>query len=138
MPLVTLTCSDKLYPVDDPGAHQGVPHVVVGLARELPLLITDHGAVINPVGVPEAGVQVDIRKFHSAAVNNVDLWIHVQLTEDPGDEDARLRVRETLKTIISDFFTEYGLTNVSWALDIFFGPGHGCFTDSAGNIAEEW
>ncbi len=141
MPLVTLTCADKYYPPDSPAsaalARTTTAGRVVELAESLPRLLVEKAKPLRlDLDTPEAAVQVDIQKFHALAVNNVELWIRVELTEEM-PEAFRINVRIVLEKLLSQWFKKHGVT-ISWALDIFFGPGHGCYTNSHGKIEEVW
>lgn len=112
--------------------------MVVELATELPALMVKHTDRLRlEPGTPQEAVQVDIKKFHTHAQNSVDIWVHVQLTEQFAHRGDRIPVRDSLIKIVHGWFAEHEM-GLSWALDIFFGPGHGCFTDLDGKIIERW
>lgn len=143
MPLVTLTCKPEYYPSDVPLSQtSGFPRTqqlcIIGFARALPTLIVNNSAQLHlDPGTPEKGVQVDIQKFHTHAVNAVDLWIKVELAEDSLPVAQRHELREMMITLVRTWLKEYNL-HPKWAIDIFFGPATGCMTATSGEILERW
>ena len=143
MPLVTLTCSSKCYPPDDRWANRlhYQQELTLHLAEDLPGILVAHGsALLLEPSTTAAAVQVDIRKFHARAVNSVDLWIHIWFTEGDLSDTWRRRARETIVSALTDWFTqqEPTITGLSWALDLFYGPGNGCIVRSDGTIECTW
>lgn len=137
MPLVTLTCSEQYYPPDEKVEVQ-VPSVTsmhtIQLAQDLPVMIIARREELGlEDDTPVEAVQVDIKKFHTYARNTVDIWTLVQLTEYDMVKLNRLRVRSVLMNMLVAWFAHNEL-DLTWALDIFYGPGHGCFTGTLGNI----
>ena len=141
MPLVTLTCSGKCYPPDDGSAPSSLtrPQAILRLAQDLPGIVVQHARELNlDAETPAAAVQVDIKRFHPHAVNSVDLWVYVQLTETRLSQAKRLAARDTLARALADWFAEHRLGGLSWALDMFYGPGHGCYANSSGHVEFTW
>lgn len=140
MPLVTLTCSSHYYPPDDPvSSHTTEQGYIAELARELPQMMLDCKISLKMGDTPEEAIQVDIKRFHEYSINTVDLWMHVWFTE-PGEhygDKGRDMVRDTLASLIRVWMKNNKL-EFSWALDIFFGPGTGCYADSKGKIQQIW
>jgi hypothetical protein len=76
-------------------------------------------------GTPDKGVQVDIQKFHTHAVNAVEIWIKIELTEVVHSEIDRFNLRNKMIVLIANWFKEHNM-ELQWALDVFFGPATGC------------
>ena len=134
MPLVTLTCSKELYPVSADRHRLDVAQLaVVKLAAMLPPLIATYAAELglDPADTPEVGVQVDIKQFDKYAVNNVDLWIHVQFVELYPGKDEAIPIRDMFTTLVDK---QLRISNIdcSCAVDMFWGPGHGCIMVESG------
>ncbi|MDO8591512.1 MAG: hypothetical protein Q7R60_01125, partial [bacterium] len=69
MPLVTVKCREYWYPTSPSG-------LVFGLARALPLLLTQEGKeLLLDEGTPPNAVQVDFQKFGVLSINIPDVWI---------------------------------------------------------------
>jgi hypothetical protein len=140
MPLVTLTCKGKYFPPQHRAQHAELDaeaYVVIELAQALPeMMINNRTGLGLDDDTPEEAVQVDIKEFHTNAVNAVDIWIHVQFTEVLDAHQARIAT-DTLATAL-DLWLMTNTVKFSWALDVFFGPGHGCYTDSHGIIVKSW
>lgn len=140
MPLVTMTCSRHFYPPDEPASSLSTEHdSIVTLARELPQMMLDCKIALKMGNTPEEAIQVDIKQFHEYSINTVDLWMHVWFTE-PGKrygKKGRDMVRDTLASLISVWMKENELV-LSWALDVFFGPGTGCYANYKGEIQQIW
>ncbi|HVE81166.1 MAG TPA: hypothetical protein VNA68_03485, partial [Candidatus Dormibacteraeota bacterium] len=66
-----------------------------------------------------------------------DVWVHLLLTESGLSEEQQLEARDEMRRIIEAWFTKRHHT-LSWALDIFFGPGRGCIMDRHGTALEHW
>lgn len=139
MPLVTLTCSNAYYPQDSKHVEQFPFQVkIIELAETLPKLIIQHADSLHlEEGTPENAVQVDIKKFHTFAVNNVDLWVHVWFSESWSSEDIRTDVRDMLIAIVQSWLDQYEL-KLKWALDIAYGPTNGCIANATGEIRQRW
>jgi hypothetical protein len=144
MPLVTLTCSRQYYPPDEPVSHRmNIPSPqqteIIALATQLPGMMLNCKHQLKLGNTPAEAVQVDIKRFHTYAINTVDLWVHIWFTE-PSEHfgsAGRDMVRDTLAGLISVWAKENEL-KLSWALDVFFGPGTGCFTNAKGEIQQIW
>jgi hypothetical protein len=143
MPLVTITCSEGFYPVDrNPisGSTGVMPSTgeegVIDLAQVLPRLIAESATALglDPDNTPEGGVQVDIKKFHGYAVNTVDLWICVQFTEPYPGKDVAIAAREAFIDMLAEQLRNRLARHqiaFSCAIDMFWGPGHGCIVPSS-------
>ncbi len=140
MPLVTITCSDQWFPTDS--SHHDIIRnqrevVVLRLAAELPKLIcAEANELCLDVDTPEEVVQVDLRKFHVSAINAPDLWFRIELTEELS-LTQRQQVRDRLLHILQKWLADRSL-RPSWALDVFFGPGHGGFVNEERKIVHSW
>jgi hypothetical protein len=141
MPLVTITCKKELCPGKDDGAvgqELAVRLNTLRLAESLPRLIVNSATELGlDPDTPEAGTQVDIREFHPYVVNGADLWIHVQFTEPYPGKDLAKRARIKFIEILSKVFHTQGF-KASYAVDMFWGPGHGCLVSSSENIELAW
>lgn len=141
MPLVTITCSQKFYPPDDGFADTTAEQAAItDLVDELPNLIAGNALALglNPEETPTTGVQVDIKKFHVYAINRPDVWIRIEFVEADLSEEQRLSMRDVLITILGPRIADFSADGCSWALDVFFGPGHGCYTNDDGVIQLKW
>ncbi|MDO8591621.1 MAG: hypothetical protein Q7R60_01680, partial [bacterium] len=74
-------------------------------------------------------------------------WILIHFTEDAAThtaeqlEEVRDKINERISSWIQDhrFVLVKGLkSRPEIALDIFWGPGHGCMTDPHGTITLSW
>ena len=139
MPLVTLTCSKSYYPVDDESV-EPVNHakLVVDLAQALPWLLSSNQDRLGIGQIPDEAVQVDIHKFHFAAVNTPDLWILMEFTENPDDKETRIHIRDVLLDIIGKWMFDTAGFSLDWALDVFFGPSVGAIVDFEGKTVIDW
>lgn len=140
MPLVTLTCSNTYYPPDSQNVTVEFPaqRQIIELADMLPTLLIQRADALHlEPGTPEEAVQVDIKKFHAYAKNNVDLWVHVWFSESWAQEDVRIDVRDTLIILIANWLDEHEI-KLMWALDIAYGPTNGCISDAMGTIQLRW
>lgn len=144
MPLVTVKCRETWYPTSPSG-------LVYELAEALPLLLTQEGeALLLDEGTPPNAVQVDFQKFDSLSRNIPDVWILILFTEDEANhtqqelEDVRDMIIERISGWIryrgvGKFAMGRGLEGrPEIALDIFWGPGHGCMMDPHGTITMSW
>ncbi len=122
-------------------------------AREaLPLLLTDNGEeLFLDEGTSPQAVQVDFQKFDRLSINIPDVWILILFTEDEADhtemelEDVRdkivERVSRKLDTLIPwRIFNpkENPIERPTIAVDIFWGPGHGCMMNEHGFVTQSW
>lgn len=142
MPLVTLTCSKRFYPPDeDPtdDLHSFDQGIVIQLTDLFPRLIVDNATILglDLSETPEEGVQVDVKKFHSRSRNAVDLWIQIQFVEPyPGEEKA-----DSVRKILHEIFAGELDTlhfDAEWALDIGWGPIHGCLSSGPHEVKIAW
>lgn len=138
MPLVTLTCSKKYYPADDETAEvTRDEQITIELAKAIPELLVSQPDALGIGDVPPDVVQVDIRKFHARSVNSVDLWVHIWFTETWDEDKTRELIRDVLIKLLTDWMLANSV-NVSFALDVFFGPSVGTLVDEKGQIIESW
>lgn len=142
MPLVTVTCSNEFYPPDREPADQALTdaqRVVVEFVKALPGLIAANAVRLglDPDKTPEDGVQVDIKSFHSYAVNVPDLWFHVWFAEPYPGETQGFATRDALVEIMTGWLKEQQI-ELSYALDMFWGPDHGRIVSPLGAIELEW
>ncbi|HTE58328.1 MAG TPA: hypothetical protein VK694_06295 [Verrucomicrobiae bacterium] len=138
MSIITITCSDNFYPADITGVGGADAERAIRLAEALPALVVSRAeALLLEADTPEEAVQVDFQKFHRLAVNKPDLWFRVELTEEVPKYDDRIRVRNTLADMFMQWFTDHGLP-LTWALDVFFGPSHGCIGAPDGTFLAHW
>jgi hypothetical protein len=90
-----------------------------------------------PVSIPETGVQVRHDDFDVNDVNTPELWIKVQLSEEPPDDPTRKAIRnaiyEALVALIRELGTELP---ANFVLDVLWGPTSGCGTVNGETI--EW
>lgn len=149
MPLITITCSSEYYPRDDILGLEPTPEqaLVIGLADGLPSLININaaGLGLNPGDTPENDVRIDIRKFHSRAVNAPDIQIQVQFTEPyphKNRKSASRLVRATFTDKVNYLVRENWRVDESpWCkidIDLLWGPGHGCTMSPAGKVTHAW
>jgi hypothetical protein len=142
MPLITIVCSRRFYPPEIPEGPvlSDRQAAVVALANELPGLVFQNAATFRlPKKATEAVTQVNFERFHRLSVNSVDVWIHFWHTENL-PKTVRLAQRTILDNHIQKWIKEHGLT-LTFALDTFFGPGHGCLgnaTKGLVEIEEDW
>jgi len=151
MPLVTL----KVRPVWHPFESK----LVESLAQGLPHLLTNEPKRLNieEDTLPEA-VQVDVQIFDPASVNIPDVWLKVVFTEDPyalpgwgslwreklapsADpyrplKEAALEISQRIRSFLIE--ESSGSSLPSLAIDVFWGPGHGCFVGTNGFVTQEW
>jgi hypothetical protein len=143
MPLVTITCSRDFYPPDgdltDVRPDQ-TQCIALELAEFLPGMIADNATRLdlNPDDTPPEGVQVDIKKFHGRAVNAVHFWIHVQFAEPYPGKAIAAKVRDTFIEMLTKQWLEGRSLGGSYAVDIFWGPDHGCLMSEQGKIEITW
>lgn len=143
MPLVTLTCKKGYFPAEPPpgiriGDLPKQERQMVELSMALPKLFCDHKQeLFLGEETTEGAVQVDFDKFHFFAVNAPAVWVLVGLTEVLPKED-RMSVRGHFIQLLMDWFEQNGGEPDSWAMDIFFGPGHGFFTMNRGSTTQYW
>lgn len=130
MPLVTLTCSKPYYPSEaSQPPYRGREQITATLASDLPRLIIECSDALGlEPGTPAEAVQVDIKQFHPLSVNAVDVWVHVQLSEN---YSRATKARDALISILEDYFKE-NRSEPNWALDMFWGPGHGKYSFRSG------
>ncbi len=119
---------DADYNQYTPSAEQGA---TIKLAQAMPGLIGKNAKELglDPNRTPQWGVQVDIQKFHSAAMNAVDLWIHIQFAEDypiGGVESlSGHEVRDRFMRLLNERMAKLDLSGFDVAVDLFWGPGRG-------------
>lgn len=144
MPLVTLKCRESWYPT----SHSGL---VYELAEALPLLLTQDGQdLLLDEETPPNAVQVDFQKFDSLSINIPDVWMLIFFTEDGATHTTQQLedVRDKIIERISSWVRNHGIGKFALgrglegrpeiALDIFWGPGHGCMMDPRGTITLSW
>lgn len=141
MPLVSMKCNKKWYPVDRFNSR------MFELARALPILLTENGEeILLTPGTPPDAVQVEVEKFGDFTINTPGVWIRVIFTEDPSDDPDSLLEAATSKIaeLIKQWFDELDelrgskLDRPEIALDVFWGPGHGCMMDWKGETTLSW
>ncbi len=141
MPLITITCDPNYYPAGTPASGSLPSHKAMDLiefARKLPRLFIDKAKILRlDSETPEAAVQVDFQCFNPYSINTPNVWFRVEFTEQVDDENERVAIAETLVGIIAPKLRDHGLIMV-WALDVFWGPGHGCYTDGTGKVIQDW
>lgn len=119
-----------------------------------PLLLTDNGQeLFLDEGTSPQAVQVDFQKFDRLSINISDVWIHILFTEDEANhtqqelEEVRDKiVGRITKSLNFDYLDEWRASTLkkgpmkrpTIAVDIFWGPGHGCMLDEHGSITQSW
>jgi hypothetical protein len=148
MPLVTMKCRDRWFPTDS-------SDLAYKLGEALPVLLTWKGHELYlDDGTPPEAVQVDFEKFDRLSINIPDIWILIVFTEDADrlSHYQRTEVRDKIVARIVGFMkypaSSIGQLAVSgelksksrpaMAIDIFWGPGHGCMLDQNGSTTLEW
>lgn len=77
--------------------------------------------------VPESGVQVQFHHYGPDDINIADLWIKVQLSEEPPSPDERVRIRNSMFDAIVEMIHAQNLSMPdSFVLDVLWGPTSGC------------
>lgn len=146
MPLVTMKCREKWYPIAN-------SDFAYKLGEELPLLLTYNGRelCLDEGTSPEA-VQVDFEKFGKLSINIPDIWLLIVFTEDSDrlSEFEQKEVRDKLVGRIVRFLKDPNSNlghlalqgklkeRPAIAIDIFWGPGRGCMLDRNGSTTLEW
>jgi len=144
MPLVTMKCREKWYPQTSAG-------LIYEMAEALPLLLTRDGhELLLDEGTPPDAVQVDFQQFDELSINIPDLWILILFTEDAATHTAQQleEVRDHIVKRITGWMRNRRVGRFAIghkfdnepviALDIFWGPGHGCMMDRRGDITLSW
>ena|GEM_PF-2353383 len=143
MPLIDVFCSRDFYPPDSPPATTQIWDInqryVAELVRSIPTFVVENcgGLNLKPEDTPIEGVQVDIRKFHDLSQNTPDVWVRVIFAENYPGEDIAKQVRTTLVRFVMKW-KEKHLLKLKGALDIFWGPEHGCLIPSTGPVTVTW
>lgn len=157
MPLITLTCDRSFFPPDaelDAAARLMLPapqDLTLEFAQALPRLIVDNTGrlSLDPETTDLEGVQVNLAKFHTMAVNTPSIWIHVWFaepyplvikddTKDEYDPSAKANaIVDALLEILTDWFKDRPI-DLSFALDVFWGPGHGAIVKHREVIELRW
>lgn len=133
MPLITVKRSQSyIYPIfKDADGHTPAQHVFDLLRSYLPEVFTDHW---QKFGINEAvhatDVQVCFDTFGLYDINTPSLWIKVELSEVPAeDEEERVRIRDAIYSeIVNIFLRRDYLFPGSFAFDLSWGPTHGVCT----------
>lgn len=126
MPLVTITTAEPWFP-RTPQATSSRQVLTYHFGLFLPGMFAKHSEYLGLGSeLPEAGVQVDFKCFHPLAINAPHLWVHCQLTETLRDK-LRQSFENRLANLIKDWLNQQSAEYRprSFALDVFFGPGHG-------------
>lgn len=124
MPLVQIKVNTVLFPSGDASLLNHQQRAVVELAKELPVVIAANAdAFCLPPNAPSEVTQVELAQFGDYDVNVPDVWVFMLQTEELPVE-RRIAQRDLMKYHLGAWRTRLGL-NISVALDIFFGPGHG-------------
>lgn len=107
------------------------------LGPELPALFANNSDAFGMGDTPESGVQVQFHRYGDDDINTADLWVKVQLSEEPPAHDERVRIRNAMFGAIVDMIHAHDLIMPdSFVLDVLWGPTSGC-----GSIKEtfiEW
>jgi hypothetical protein len=98
------------------------------LGPELPALFARNSAAFGMGDhTPEDGVQVQFHRYGPDDLNTADLWIKVQLSEEPPSADERIRIRNAMFSALVDMIHAHGLIMPdSFVLDVLWGPTSGC------------
>lgn len=139
MPLIEIHARQTLCPQTDLSVSLDEGQcALVELAEALPGLFIEHGDTLR-IGssTPEIAVQVTFAVINPHSVNAPDIWFKVTFTETQSQQ-VRQNVSMALSGIFSRLIEESSLDTTQWALDVFFGPGHGCLTDEFGKIVQRW
>ncbi len=147
MPLITITCSRGWYPAEY--RHEGTmqQEFTSEFGQDLPELIAKEGELLLGLdpGTTSDGVQVNYELFHPRAVNAPDgIWMKIEFTEGPpADEAAGEEIRNELRRRIEGWFTSHlNEFQLPWppdfALDLFWGPGHGYVNFANGFVKIDW
>jgi hypothetical protein len=145
MPLVTLTCSSDWYPTAERYSDSRYRDAAVYFGESLPDLIAKDGDKLGlDPGTPADAVQVNYELFHPRAINAPDgIWMKIEFTEVVESGTKRMNIRDELRRRIEGWFSDHLeelelLWPPDFALDIFWGPGHGYFNFGNGTVAHDW
>jgi hypothetical protein len=122
--------------------HPATHAVSARLAEGLPRLLTRDNKELQIEETPPEAVQVDIQVFDPMSLNIPNIWLYIVFTENPNDnmEDDDLmevarEVTRRVKDLLRDFRSQGQPT---LAIDVFWGPGHGCIIDESGFESLTW
>ncbi|HTJ73334.1 MAG TPA: hypothetical protein VL481_01955 [Verrucomicrobiae bacterium] len=76
---------------------------------------------------PENGVQVQFHRYGPDDINVADLWIKVQLSEEPPNATERVQIRDRMFDAIVTLVHLHDLIMPdNFVLDVLWGPTSGC------------
>lgn len=113
-------------------------YLVTEFGPELPTLFASNSIAFG-MGeeTPESGVQVQFHTYGPNDINTAEVWVKVQLSEEPPSTDERRMIRGRIFDTLVDLIHSHGLRMPdSFVLDVFWGPISGCGFVNETNI--EW
>ncbi|HEY5695277.1 MAG TPA: hypothetical protein VIQ80_00405 [Candidatus Saccharimonadales bacterium] len=107
------------------------------LGPQLPKLFASNSAAFGMGDTPESGVQVTFREFSPDDINTPDLWVKVQLSEEPPEAAEQARIRGAIFDALVGLMHGHNLRAPdNFVLDVLWGPTSGC--GSVNGVFIEW
>lgn len=92
---------------------------------ELPAVFAQNSSAFGMGPTLEAGVQVRFHEYGPEDINTADLWVLVQLSEEPPCAFVRRSIRNAIYTVLLDTLRRLDIQVPSFVLDVFWGPSSG-------------